>query len=106
MAKKVKLRDICWFRSGDKGDISNIGLMAKDDKAYEAIKKQVTPERIKSHFGDMVKGDVKVYDTPNLKALEIVLYEGLGGGATKSLRIDQTGKSMGNILSLMEVDLD
>ena len=106
MAKKVKLHDICWYRSGDKGDISNIGLMAKDEKAYETIKKKVTPERIKAHFKDWVKGDVKIYEMPNLLALEIVMYRGLGGGATKTLRIDQTGKSMGNALSNMEIEVD
>jgi hypothetical protein len=51
MAKKrIKLIDICYYRSGDKGDISNIGLMAKDEKAYEIIKRGVTPELIKAHF--------------------------------------------------------
>jgi len=106
MSKKVMLRDICWYRSGDKGDISNIGLMAKDEKAYEIIKKQVTPERIKAHFKGWVKGDVVIYPMDNLQALEIVMFEALGGGATKTLRIDQTGKSMGNGLAKMEVEVD
>ena len=106
MAKKVKLSDICWYRSGDKGDISNIGLMAKDEKAYEIIKKQVTPERIKAHFKGWVKGDIVIYPMDNLQALEIVMFEALGGGATKTLRIDQTGKSMGNGLAKMEVEVD
>lgn len=103
--KKIRLKDICWYRSGDKGDISNIGLMAKDAKAYEIIKKQVTPERVKAHFKDWVKGDVVIYPMDNLQALEIVMYEALGGGATKTLRIDQTGKSMGNGLAWMEVEV-
>jgi hypothetical protein len=106
MAKKVKLGDICWYRSGDKGDISNIGLMAKDEKAYEIIKKQVTPERVKEHFKGWVKGEVKIWEMPNLLSLEIVMYEALGGGATKTLRIDQTGKAMGNALGKMEVEVD
>jgi len=106
MARKVNLIDLCWYRSGDKGDISNIGLMAKDEKAYEIIKKQVTPERIKEHFKDWVKGDVIIYPMDNLQALEIVMYGALGGGATKTLRIDQTGKAMGNGLVKMEVEID
>lgn len=104
--KKIMLRDICYYRSGDKGDISNIGLMAKTDKAYEIIKREVTPERIKAHFKDWVKGDVIIYPMDNLQSLEIMLYEGLGGGATKTLRIDQTGKAMGNALSRMEIEVD
>ena len=106
MSKKVKLMDICWYRSGDKGDISNIGLMAKDEKAYEIIKKQVTPERIKAHFKEMVKGEVKIWPMDNLLSLEIVMYEALGGGATKTLRFDQTGKAMSCALALMEVEVD
>jgi len=104
--KKITLRDICYYRSGDKGDISNIGLMAKDEKAYKIIKKEVTPERIKAHFKDWVKGDVIIYPMDNLQSLEIMLYQALGGGATKTLRIDQTGKAMGNALSRMEIEVD
>ncbi len=104
--KKVKLIDICYYRSGDKGDISNIGLMAKDEKAYEVIKKEVTPERIKAHFKGWVKGDVIIYPMDNLQSLEIMLYKALGGGATKTLRIDQTGKAMGNALVKMEIEVD
>jgi hypothetical protein len=104
--KKITLRDICYYRSGDKGDISNIGLMAKNDKAYKIIKKEVTPERIKAHFKDWVKGDVIIYPMDNLQSLEIMLYKALGGGATKTLRIDQTGKAMGNALSRMEIEVD
>jgi len=104
--KKIKLSEICYYRSGDKGDISNIGLMAKTDKAYEIIKREVTPERIKAHFKDWVKGDVIIYPMDNLQSLEIMMYGALGGGATKTLRIDQTGKAMGNGLSKMEVEVD
>jgi len=106
MAKRVRLSELCHVRSGDKGDISNIGLMATSDENYEIIKKKVTPERIKEHFKDWVKGRVEIYEMPNVNALEIVMYEALGGGATKTLRIDQTGKAMGNALLWMEIDLD
>jgi len=106
MAKKVRLSELASARSGDKGDISDIGLMAKDKKAYEIIKKQVTPQRVKEHFKDWVKGDVKIYEMPNILSLEIVMHQALGGGATKTLRFDQTGKAMGNALLFMEVEVD
>lgn len=106
MAKKVLLSELALARSGDKGDISNIGLMAKNKKAYEIIKKQVTPQRVKKHFKDWVKGDVKIYEMPNVLSLQIVMHEALGGGATKTLRFDQTGKAMGNALLFMEVEVD
>jgi hypothetical protein len=104
--KKIKLMDICWYRSGDKGDISNIGLIAKTSKGYEVLKKEVTPQRIKAHFKDWTKGDIIIYPMDNFKALEIVMYESLGGGATKTLRVDQTGKAMGVGLSRMEIEVD
>jgi hypothetical protein len=106
MAKKVKLSELALARSGDKGDISDIGLMAFNEKNYEIIKKQVTPQRVKEHFKDWVKGDVKIYEMPNVLSLEIVMHQALGGGATKTLRFDQTGKAMGNALLFMEVEAD
>jgi hypothetical protein len=106
MAKKVRLSELTLVRSGDKGDISDIGLMAFNEKTYEILKKQVTPQRVKEHFKDWVKGDVKIYEMRNILSLEIVMYQALGGGATKTLRFDQTGKAMGNALLFMEVEAD
>lgn len=103
MAKRM-LKDIAYARSGDKGNVCNIGLMAFDSKNYEIICREVTPERVKDHFRGMVKGDVAVYPMPNLNALEIVLYNSLDGGATCTLRFDQTGKSMCTALLRMEVE--
>jgi len=106
MAKKVRLSELALARSGDKGDISDIGLMAFNEKNYEIIKKQVTPQRVKEHFKDWVKGNVEIYEMPNVLSLEIVMHQALGGGATKTLRFDQTGKAMGNALLFMEVEAD
>jgi hypothetical protein len=106
MAKKVRLSEFALARSGDKGDISDIGLMAFNEKNYEIIKKQVTPQRVKEHFKDWVKGNVEIYEMPNILSLEIVMHQALGGGATKTLRFDQTGKAMGNALLFMEVEAD
>ncbi|MEW6616287.1 MAG: hypothetical protein AB1401_12605 [Thermodesulfobacteriota bacterium] len=104
--KKVRLKDLAYARSGDKGDVSNIGLMAFNKENYKIIKREVTPEKVKKHFKGMVKGDVKIYEMPNLDSLEIVLYNALGGGATRTLRLDQTGKSMGQALLWMEVEVE
>ena len=106
MAKKVKLSELALARSGDKGDISDIGLMAFNEKNYEIIKKQVTPQRVKEHFKDWVKGNVEIYEMPNILSIEIVMHQALGGGATKTLRFDQTGKAMGNALLFMELEAD
>ena len=102
---KARVVDLAYARSGDKGDVSNIGLIAHDAEKYAILTKVITPERIKDYFKDWVKGDVKVYPMPNINCIEIVLYGALGGGATRTLRIDQTGKSMSQALLRMEVEV-
>jgi hypothetical protein len=101
----IQLRDLCGVRSGDKGDISDLSLFADDDAAYEAILAAVTPERVKAHFGSMVKGSVERYEARNVLALKFVLHEALGGGAPRSLRADNLGKTMGASLLRMEIDV-
>ena len=103
---KVHLKELAFARSGDKGDVSNIGLMAKNAESYNVMKKEVTPEQIKKYFGNMVKGDVKIWPMDNINALEVVLYNALGGGATRTLRLDQTGKSMCGALLRMKIEAD
>ena len=103
--KKVKLGDLAFARSGDKGDVSNIGLMAKSKNIYEFLLTAITPERVKEYFGGMVKGGVEIYPVPHLDSLEIILRRALGGGATCTLRFDQTGKSMGPVLLGMEIQV-
>jgi len=102
---KVQLKDLAFGRSGDKGDISNIGLIATSSKNYQIIKKEVTPEAVKKFFGSIVKGEVMAYPLDNLESLQIVMTQALGGGATKTLRVDQTGKAMCTALLRMEVDI-
>jgi hypothetical protein len=104
MATK-QLRELAYARSGDKGDVCNVGLLAFDDDAYKIIARELTPERIKAHFGDMVKGDVEIYPLPRVNAFEILLRNSLGGGATRTLIFDQTGKSMATALLRLEVSV-
>ena len=103
---KVLLKELAFARSGDKGDVSDIGLMAKTKNIYDFLEKAITPEMIKAHFKGMVKGDVEIYPMPHIDSLEIVLRRSLGGGATCTLRFDQTGKSMGEALVRMEIEAD
>ena len=103
---KVQLKELVFARSGDKGDVSNIGLMAKSKNIYDFLVKTITPERVKEHFKGMIKGGVEIYPVPNIESLEIILRRALGGGATCTLRFDQTGKSMGQALLRMEVQVD
>jgi len=106
MKRKVLLKELAFARSGDKGDVSNIGIMAKSKNIYEFLVNTITPEKVKNHFKGMVKGDVKIYPMQNIESLEIVLHQALGGGATCTLRFDQTGKSMCTALLRMELEVD
>lgn len=105
MATRIQLRDLCGTRSGDKGDISDLSLFADDEAAYEAIKAEVTAERVKEHFGDLVKGDVERYEAANVLALKFVMHDALGGGAPRSLRSDNLGKTHGASLLRMWIEV-
>ena len=102
---RIQLRDLCGVRSGDKGDISDLSLFADDERAYEAIRQAVTADRVKEHFGDLVLGSVERYEAPNVLALKFVMHEALGGGAPRSLRADNLGKTLGAALLRMFVEV-
>ena len=103
---QVMLKDLAFARSGDKGDVCNVGIMAMTRSIYEFLVKELTPERVKEHFKGMIKGDVEVYPMPNIDSIELVLRRSLGGGATCTLRFDQTGKSMCTAVLRMTVEAD
>ncbi len=103
---KKPLGAIAHTRSGDKGDTSNIGVIALKPEYYGAIVREVTPERVKEFFGEMVKGNVERFELPNLGAINLLLHEALGGGGTVSLRVDAQGKTYGAALLRMEVEID
>jgi hypothetical protein len=102
---KIPLSRIAHARSGDKGDTSNIGLIAYDVRHYPLLAREVTSDRVKQFFGEMVKGKVERYELPNLGALNFLLHEALGGGGTLSLRIDAQGKTLGAALLRLEIDV-
>lgn len=97
------VRDIAYARSGDKGDVVNVGVLAFDDASWARLQRTLTPERIKAHFGDWVKGEVEVFPMPNISAFNIVLHGALGGGATRTLRFDVTGKAFSTAVLRMEL---
>lgn len=99
----MKLWEIAHSRTGDKGNISNISLIAYDIKDYELLKEKVTPEVVKDWFKDIVKGEVKRYELPQLGALNFVMYDALGGGVTRSLALDKHGKSLSSYLLDIEI---
>jgi len=101
----MRLHALAHARSGDKGDASNVGLIAYDDAGYGILRREVTPERVKAHFGEVVRGRVERFEVRNLLALNFILHDALGGGGSASLRTDAQGKTHGMALLLMEIDV-
>src|SRR5689334_2095158 len=102
---KIPLSEIAHARSGDKGDMANIGVIAYQPQHYAVLVREVTAERVKAYFGNFVRGKVERFELPNLGALNFLLYEALGGGGTLSLRIDAQGKTMSAALLRMEIEV-
>ncbi len=103
--KRIKLADFCHARSGDKGDGSNVGLIALSQAGYEIIREQVTAAAVKRHFHAICHGDVDRFEVPNLKALNFLLHDSLGGGGTESVKTDAQGKTHGMAMLAMEVEV-
>ncbi|OOM77488.1 hypothetical protein [Clostridium sp. BL-8] len=100
----MKLREIAHSRTGDKGNISVISVIAYDEKNYEKLKKEVTVEKVKKQFQYIVKGKITRYEIESLGALNFVMENALGGGVTRSLSIDPHGKSLSSLLLEIEID--
>lgn len=102
---EIQLRDLCGVRCGDKGDTSDLTLFADDEAAYAAICAAVTPEVVAAHFGELFQGPVERYEAPNVWGLKLVCHDALGGGAPRSLRADNLGKSLGAALLRLRIEV-
>lgn len=102
---KVKLSRVAHARSGDKGDASNVGLIADSAELFRALDGEVTPQRVKAHFRQVCRGPVERFEVPNLNAYNFILHDSLGGGGTESLINDAQGKTHAQGLLEMEVEV-
>jgi hypothetical protein len=102
---RVRLLDIAHARSGDKGDTANVGLIALKPEFYPILIEAVTIDRVESHFKGICQGPVERFELPNLRALNFLLHDSLGGGGTLSLRTDAQAKTFGAALLRMEVEI-
>ena len=102
---KIQLVKLAHARSGDKGDTANVGLIALKNEYYPLLVQEVTAERVKEHFGPMVKGGVDRFELPNLGALNFLLHGSLGGGGTLSLMTDAQGKTFSTALLRMFIEI-
>lgn len=102
---KIALLKLAHARSGDKGDTANVGIIALKDEYYPLLVRELTAEKVKAHFGEMVKGDVERFELPNLGALNFLLHGSLGGGGTLSLMTDAQGKTFSTALLRMHIEI-
>ncbi|NOT34677.1 MAG: DUF1446 domain-containing protein [Candidatus Eisenbacteria bacterium] len=101
----VKLAELAHARSGDKGDMANIGVIARAAEVYPWLVRTLTAAVVKKRFKGICMGKVERHDVPNLWALNFLLGESLGGGGTVSLRLDPQGKTLSHALLAMEVSV-
>jgi hypothetical protein len=102
---KVKLIEIALARSGDKGNSSNIGVIARTPALYDYLAQVLTSATVKEVFKDICMGEVSRYELPNLRSLNFVLRDSLGGGGTESLITDPQGKVHASALLHMELEV-
>jgi hypothetical protein len=102
---RICLEDIAHARSGDKGDGSNVGIIAYTEAGFRLLQRELTAGRVKAHFASICKGEVDRFEVPNLKALNFILHDSLGGGGSESVKTDAQGKTHGQALLRMELDL-
>ena len=103
--RRVPLRRIAYTRSGDKGDHANIGVVARSPAAYAFLHEALTADVVRTRFAGLVRGEVERFELPGLRAFNFLLHHALGGGGTLSLRVDHQGKTLGQGLLGLELDV-
>ena len=99
----MRLREIAHSRTGDKGDTSNISVIAFDPKDYPLLVEKVTSMRVAEHFTRVATGPVRRYELPNISALNFVIEGAAGGGVTRALTLDAHGKSLSSLMLDLEI---
>lgn len=99
----MKLREIAHSRTGDKGNKSNIAVIAYTEEGYKLLKEKLTAEVIKDFFSEICFGEVKRYEVDSIGGFNFVMENALGGGVTRSLAVDKHGKSLG--MALLELNI-
>jgi len=102
---RVKLREIAHARSGEKGDTVNISVIAYREEDYELIEKQVTVASVRELYGPITKGEIRRYEVPNIGGLNFVLEGALGGGRSRTLAFDESGKALSSLILTMNIEV-
>ena len=101
----IELGQIANTRSGDKGANSNVGIIFNDKKIYEWAKKEITSDVVKNHFKGIVKGRIIRYELDNILSMNFILEDSLGGGGSETLINDAQGKTHGQIMMMLKIDI-
>lgn len=101
----VRLVDLAHARSGDKGDMANVGVIALKPQWYPLLVQHLTLERVRRHFAGVITGDVQRFELPNLNAINFLLQGALDGGGTMSLKMDAQGKVFSTAMLRMVLDV-
>lgn len=99
----IKLREIAHARSGDKGNHANVGVIAFSDEGFEHVKATLTASRVAEYFEPLGPTKVERFELPGIRGLNFLLHDALAGGASRSLRVDSQGKTLG--LAILEMDI-
>jgi hypothetical protein len=99
----VKLREVAYSRSGDKGEVSNVCVFVYDPADYERLVERLTVDVVRAHFGGLVKGPVTRYEIPSAHGLNFVLEGALDGGVSMTLRVDPHGKAFQSLI--LDIDV-
>lgn len=99
----VKVHQLAHGRAGDKGNTSNVSVVAYDDSAWRILREQLTVERVMAAYAHVAQGPITRYELPKLKALNFVIENALGGGVTISLAQDAHGKSLSYLMLDIEL---
>src|SRR5277367_1232985 len=99
----MKLRELAHARTGDKGNISQISVIAYEPGDYAYLAEHVTADRVRTHLAEVARGEVARYELPGLGALNFVMQNALGGGVTRSLSLDAHGKCLSSVLLELEL---
>lgn len=99
----TRVHDLAHARSGDKGNTSNVAVIAYDDAGWERIRRQLTADRVMAAYAHLAQGPITRYEIPGLRALNFVIQNALAGGVTRSLRIDPHGKTLSAVVLGIEL---
>jgi hypothetical protein len=102
---KVKLREVAHARSGEKGDTVNISVIAYKEEDYELIRSQVTVASVRELYSPITKGEIQRFELPEIGALNFVLEGALGGGRSRTLAFDESGKALSSLILTMDIEV-